>query len=138
MAKKEANLLVTFEPTHQVSAVQEIQNLLKELKEKPEIISSDEGLAEVAIKDARKAVKALSALAKKSIDKFAYTFHWVPIDTWCKATVEDMHKEIKKFVKDIKDSDKWKMEVKTRKVKTKTDELKLALKLTEVLDNPNF
>ena len=134
MAKKEANLLVTFDPTHQVSALQEIQDLTKEAKDKASVISAEKGLAEVSVGDARKVVKVLSAVSKKNMDKFSHTLHWIPIDMWCKATVQEMQKEIAKMAKDIKQNEKWKMDLKVRRVKQKPDEIKLVLKLTEVVD----
>lgn len=137
MAKKEANLLVTFDPTHIESAKKEIEALLKEIKEKAEILSADEGFAEVLVKDARKAVQELEKVAKKDINKFANTMNWVPIDAWVKNTVADIQKSIKPYEKSIGEKEAWKMELKTRKLKEKPDELKLILKLTEVIDRKN-
>lgn len=134
---KEGNLLVTFDPTHQDSALKEISELLKEIKEKADILKAEEGVAEVLVKDAKKAVKELSKVCASNIDKFAYTFHWIPLDKWCKNAVEDMQKVIKGFVKDIKQNEKWKMDLKVRKMKEKPDEIKLIMKLTEVVDRPN-
>lgn len=133
---KEANLLVTFDPTHQESAIKVIESLLNGVKEKASVLKANEGVAELAVKDAKKAVKQLSSLANKETEKFVHTFHWIPIDKWCKNTVADMQKNIKDFAKDIKQNDKWKMDLKVRKVKEKPDELKLILKLTEVIDRP--
>ncbi len=134
MAKKQANLLITFDPSHVESAKKEILELLKETKEKADFLKVDAGFAEVVVKNAKKAVSELEKLATKDIGKFNYTMQWVPIDKWCKSTVEDMKKNIKSFVKDIGENEKWKMELKTRKLKEKKDEIKLILKLTEVID----
>jgi len=133
---KEANLIVTFDPTHQQSALKEIEELLKAVKEKVNVIKAEEGIAELLVGDAKKAVKQLSALAAKDIEKFGYTFHWIPIEKWCKATVEDMQKVIKDLIKEIKKDERWKMDLKARHVKEKPDEIKLTLKLTEVVDRP--
>ena len=136
MAKKEANLLVTFDPTHQVSALQEITNLAAEVKEKASVIHTEDGVAEIAVKDARKLTKALAKIAQKNIDKFPYTAHWIPIDIWCKADIKEMQKQIGKLGKGIKQTEKWKMDLKVRRVKEKPDEIKLILKLTELVDKP--
>ncbi len=133
---KEANLLVTFDPTHQETAVKEITGLLKEIKEEASILKAEEGLAEVLVGDAKKAVKQLFAVAEKNAEKFGHTFHWIPVEKWCKNTIADIQKNIKGFVKDIKQNEKWKMDLKVRRVKEKPDELKLILKLTEVVDRP--
>lgn len=137
MAKKEANLLVTFDPTHIESAKKEILDLLKEIKEKAEILTADDGVAEIVVKDARKAVAELEKLAKKNIERFAHTMHWTPIDTWTKNNIADIQKALKEFEKKIGEKEAWKMELKTRKLKEKPDEIKLILKLTEVIDRKN-
>jgi len=134
---KEGNLLVTFDPTHQESALKEISELLNSVKEKADVIKADEGVAEILVKDAKKAVRELSKISVKSIDKFGHTFHWIPIEKWCKNSIDEMQKVIKGFVKDIKQNEKWKMDLKVRKVKEKPDEIKLILKLTEAVDRPN-
>ncbi len=134
MAKKEANLIVTFEPSHLESAKKEIEEMMKAIKEKADIIEADEGVAELSVKDAKKAVEKIGALAKKNIDKFLYTMHWIPIDKWVKNSVADMQKSLKEFEKGIKIDERWKMDLKTRKLKEKPDELKLILKLTESID----
>lgn len=137
MAKKEANLLVTFDPTHIESAKKEILELLKGIKEKAEILTADEGIAEVLVGNAKKAVAELEKIAKKQLDKFVHTMHWIPIDFWTKNSTEDIKKSLKNFVKDIGKDEAWKMDLKTRKLKEKPDELKLILKLTEVIDRKN-
>lgn len=129
MAK--ANLLVTFDPTHAESAKKEIEGLIKEVKGKADILSCEEGLAEVSAGDARKVVLALGKLKK---DKFKHTFHWTPIDHWCKATIPEMQKVIKGLVKDINAKEKWKMDLGRRK--TKEHERDLIIKLTDVVDRP--
>lgn len=131
---KEANLLVTFDPTHQESALKEISGLLAGIKEKADILKAEDGLAEVLVKDAKKAVKNLTALSEKSLDKFMHTFHWMPIEKWCKAEVSEMKKVIKDLGDKIKKDEKWKMDLKVRRVKDKPDEIKLILNLTGVVD----
>ncbi len=133
---KEANLLVTFDPTHQETALKEITELLKGVKEKASVLKVEEGVAEVLVGDAKRAVKQLLAIAEKDVEKFGHTFHWIPIEKWCKNTVADIQKNIKDFVKGIKQDEKWKMDLKVRKVKEKPDEIKLVMKLTEVVDRP--
>lgn len=135
--KKEANLIVTFEPSHLESAKKEISELLKEIKEKATIIKIDEGFAEVLVKDARKTLASLEKLARKDIEKFKATMHWIPIDSWTKNNVKDIQKELKKLEKEIGVKEAWKMELKTRKMKEKPDELKLILTLTEAIDRKN-
>lgn len=136
MAKKEANLLVTFDPTHQESALKEIEALMKETKDKFSLVKADEGVAELIVDDAKKLVKQLMPVAKKNVDKFGYTFHWIPIEKWVKNNVADIKKVLKEYEKGIKENEKWKMDLKVRKVKTKPDEIKLIMQLTEDINRP--
>ena len=128
---KEANLLVTFDPTHQESALKQIEAIFKETKDKFSLIKADEGVAELMVGDAKKTVKQLIGLAKKNSDKFGHTFHWIPIEKWVKSGVADLKKAVKEYEKGIKENEKWKMDLKVRKVKTKPDEVKLIMNLTE-------
>jgi len=132
----EANLLVTHEPSHIGTAKREVESLMKALKQEAKFLKSDiDGLFNLRVKDPRDIVKKLNKLAKKQIELFDTTFHWTPIDKWCKATVKDMQKTVKGLVKDIKKADKWKMELNKRK--TKQHERDLIIKLTSVVDRPN-
>lgn len=131
----DANLLVTFDPTKVETAKKEIEERLKEVKEKPKILSATDGVAEIIVGNAKAAVKALTAIAKKDISKFPATFHWIPIEKWCKATIPEMQKAIKELSKDIKATEKWKMDLGKRK--TELHERDLIIKLTDVIDKPN-
>lgn len=133
---KEANLLVTFDPTHQQSVLKEIAALMKEAKEKFSLIKADEGVAELMVQDSKKTVKQLMGMAKKNVDKFGHTFHWIPIEKWVKNNVADIKKVLKEYEKGIKENEKWKMDLKVRKVKTKPDEVKLIMTLTEDINRP--
>ena len=132
---KIANLLVTFDPTKAESAKAEILARLQEIKEAPAIAKIDEGLAEVNVKDAKKAVTALKKLAVKNKDKFASTFKWIPVDVWCTAKIPDMQKNVKELQKGIAEKDKWKIEI--GRHKTELHERELIIKLTEVIEKPN-
>ena len=131
-----ANLLVSYDPNHEAGAKGEIEALFKEVNENFKILKRDvDGLMNVRVKDPLKAVKKMSELARKDLDKFDKTFHWIPIQKWCKASVKDMQKVIKELAKGIKKGEKWKLDLGKRK--TKEHEKDLIIKLTGVIDNPN-
>jgi tRNA(Ser,Leu) C12 N-acetylase TAN1 len=90
-------------------------------------------LAEISVPDARKAIKVLKEIAKKDGSKFKYTFNWWPVDKWCKANVAEMQKIIKKLQEDIKDNEKWKMDLVKRKVEKDLGK-DLIIKLTDVVN----
>ncbi|MEM2089670.1 MAG: THUMP domain-containing protein [Candidatus Pacearchaeota archaeon] len=131
----QGNLLVSFDPVHEESAKAEILGLLKEAKQEAKILSASQGLAEVSVKDARKAIKSLLEIAKKNIDKFKYTFNWWPVDKWCKAEIKEMQNVIKKLQEGIKKDEKWKMDLVKRKT-VKDYGKDLIIKLTDVIDKP--
>ena len=126
-----ANLIVTFDPTHLESAKKEIAEKLAEIKEKGKILKSEDGLAEISVSDAKKAVKALS----KVKSEFQVTNRWIPVEKWCDAKIPAMQKCVKEAAKGITAKDKWKMDLGLHR--TDLHQKDLIIKLTEVIDNPN-
>ena len=135
MADK-ANLLVTFDPTHDVKAKEEVEGLLGIIKDKPKFLKSKiAGLFLLVVKDSRKAVKALRDAAKADPDQFAFTYHWVPVDEWISSDLKALKKKMKEFNKKIDPEKTWKLSVAKRNYEEhKTPELILAL--TEEIDKP--
>ena len=134
MAK--ANLLVTYDPNHAGLAKEEIVAVLKQLKIEPEFLKSEiEGLFQIKIKEPKETIKKIVKTCKNDFSIFRMTFHWVPVDNWCKSTIEDMQKTIKKLVKDVKEKDKWKMDI-AKRCYEKYNTTELIMKLTEVVDRP--
>ena len=103
--------------------------LLKHLK------SEIDGVFKVSIPNTKKVVKDLNKLCKKDSSLFNHTFHWVPIEKWVKANIKEMQKEIKKFNKGIKKTEKWMMDLNKRHY-AKEGTTELILKLTDVIDKP--
>ncbi|MBS3097593.1 hypothetical protein J4209_02235 [Candidatus Woesearchaeota archaeon] len=131
----EANLIVTYDPAHAGSAKEEVDRVLKEIKNEAKHLKSGiDGIFNTRVKDARKVVQSLVKLCKKKPDLFDKTFHWIPIDKWVKASIKDMQKELKKFDKAIKEKESWKMDLGKRK--TDLHEKDLIIKLTEVINKP--
>ncbi len=134
MAK--VNLLVTYDPNHAGLAKEEITAILKQLKTEPEFLKSEvDGLFQITIKEPKEIVKKLVGICKKDPAMFRTTFHWVPVDNWCKSTIEDMQKTIKGLVKGINEKDKWKMDI-AKRCYEKYHTTELIMKLTEVVDKP--
>jgi tRNA acetyltransferase TAN1 len=135
MAK--ANLLVSYDPAHEGSAKSEIEALLKEIKADGIFLKSEvDGLFELVLEHPKAAVKELKNLCGEESGMFKYTFHWIPIDTWCKTSVEDMQKTIKKHETDIKENERWKMEFEKR-LSHEMHTYDMISKLTEVVENPH-
>jgi len=130
-----ANLIVTFDPTKEESAKKEILERLSSIKETAKIDKIEDGLAEVSVKDAKKAVSDLKKLALKDKGKFTSTFTWIPVEKWGKADIKDMQKLVKEIQVGIAAKDKWKMEI--GKHRSDLHEREMIMKLTEVIEKPN-
>ena len=136
-SKDKFNLLVSYDPNHAGLAQTELNEALNKIGEKPKIkVSEVEGLFKVNVSDARKVVKRLTNLCEADPNLFAATFHYTPIDVWCKSEVSQIQKHIKKAASDIDESESWKLGLNKRHW-TKMDGTKLIIKLTEVIDLKN-
>jgi tRNA(Ser,Leu) C12 N-acetylase TAN1 len=132
----EADLIVTFDPSHAGSAKEEVNRVLKEVKKEAKHLKSEiDGLFKLKIGNSKDVVKSLKKLHSKKPDLFERTCHWTPIEKWCKSSVKDMQKTVKKMQEKIKKTDKWKMEL-TKRHYPKSSTVDLILKLTEVVDKP--
>jgi len=129
------NLLVSYDPSHSGSAKDTVVSVFKDTNHNIKQLKKEiDGLFSASVKDVRKAVNDLTKLCNKRPEKFKKTFHYIPIDKWCKATIKDMQKAVKGIAKDIKDKEKWKMELGKRN--RKEHSIDLILKLTEVVEKP--
>lgn len=136
---KAANLLVTFDPINYSEARTEVVNFLKEIGEhKPEFLYSDvQGLFQVRVDvDPKDVTRRLDASCRTDPSKFWYTYHWIPVEKWCRSTIKEMSEIVKEFAKRIKPNERWRMRINKRFYeKYHTDEL--IEKLTEHVDRPN-
>jgi tRNA(Ser,Leu) C12 N-acetylase TAN1 len=123
----DANLLVTFDPTHEISARREVTTLIE--KEKPKFLKSGvDGTFLLRVKDSKKVVSALKKKAGKSA-LFRYTYKWTPIEKWCSSSVAVMAKNVAAYDKKIGSGERWKMELNKRM--HEGSEMELIMKLTE-------
>lgn len=129
----DANLLVSFDPSHEGSAKEKIDGILKEVDKKAKVMKIEEGLAYASVPDPKKAIEGLMEIAKKDKGKFDHTFNWWPVDKWCKAEVADMQKAITEIQKEIGESERWKMDLSKRHAKKEYPK-DLIIKLTDVVD----
>ncbi len=131
--KLDSNLLVTYNSKLPGTARQELENNLAELKLAAEFLRSNtSGVFRLNVKDPRAAIKKLAKLCQKSPKNFKTTFSYTPIDMWCKTNIADMQSCIKTLLPDIKESDKWKLNLRKRHVDS--TEAELIAQLTEPVD----
>ncbi len=128
------NLLVTFDPNHKGTAIQELKDNLKGIGEKFDMEQAGvEGLVKLSVTDPRKAVAKLTNMCRKDHTAFMVTHHYVPIDTWSKSEVEDIQHSIVNLLHKIKDNESWKLNLNKRHW-DKMGGVELILKLTDVID----
>lgn len=131
----DANLIITYDPTHEGKAKQEVENLFGKFKSKPSFLKSDTlGIFLVNTAKPKELAKKLREFCMKEPDKFEATSHYVPIDKWCESKIKDMQLVIKGLVPGIKQEDKWKLNLEKRKFEG--DSRDLIMKLTEPVDRP--
>ncbi len=130
------NLLVTFDPNKEASAKLEIEQLLSEINEKSRFFDSDvNGLFKIAVNNPKAVVRKLVERCKSNPDKFSRTFHWIPVDNWCKSKISEMQNLVKQVANGIDSGEKWKMDLGKRNFEE--HERDLIIKLTDVIDKPN-
>lgn len=132
----EANLLVTFEPSHEETAKKEIEALLKEADKKAKILKIEGSVVFASVGDPIKTISLLKKTAKKNKEKYSNTFNWWPVCKWCKAEIKDMQKAISEMQKEIDDKEKWKMDLGKRQAKKEYPK-DLIIKLTDVVNKKN-
>ena len=131
----EANLLVTYEPSHAGSAREEVEKALKAIKQKAKFLKSDiEGVFKLRAGNAKKSVRSLSKIKKRK-GMFEHTFYWIPIEKWVASDLKTMQREIKKLQKGIKKTDKWKLDMHKRHF-DKMHTTELIIKLAEAVEKP--
>ncbi|MEM7819621.1 MAG: THUMP domain-containing protein [Candidatus Aenigmatarchaeota archaeon] len=131
----DANLLVTFDPNHIGKASEEVKALLEDIGDFEFLDSNVDGVFLLKTKkDSKKIVKELKEICKENPKKFEYTFHWVPIERWCKSTIEDMIDVMKDIDNRMDPNKSWKMDLNKRNFKE--DTMSLIIKLTDHINKP--
>lgn len=56
-----------------------------------------------------------------------HTYHWIPVDRWVRATVEDMTEAARELAEGIDENERWMMHMHKRRHDMSSEELVLAL-----------
>ncbi len=133
----DANLLVTYEPSHAGRAKEELMAALHAAGDEGKLMDSDiEGVFLVKTKNNPKETVKKIAHESRGSGKLRHTFNWVPIEKWCSSSVEEMTEVMKEFDSRIPASKKWKMDLTKRKY-DKLTTIDLIMKLTDSINKPN-
>lgn len=133
----DANLLITYDPSHVKKAEDEAKALLKAAGEDAKFIESKvEGVFLLRTKkDPKELARQLRKAGKADPTQFSATYHWVPIETWVKTDVKAIGKVLQDFDKKMDPAKSWKLDLAKRHY-DKASVTDLILKLTEFIDKP--
>lgn len=131
-----ANLLVTFDPSHKSRAMEEVKSLLEEAGASAKITDMTmEGIFLLHADDPKEVVKNIAVICREDFSKFVYTNKWIPIETWISSEIESMKKAIAAMQEKIDDSESWKLDLAKRNY-DKYGTFDLITELTESIDKP--
>jgi tRNA acetyltransferase TAN1 len=108
---------VTYEPVNRVFAREEVEQVLREIGDiTPKFIDSRvRGLFTIRVDTDPKAVTTqLDALCRREPAMFWYTYHWIPVERWCPANIEDMAEVVKELAERIRPEERWRMRINKR------------------------
>lgn len=130
----DANLVVTYDPTHATRARAEVEELLGDSS--PKFMESEfEGVFLLRVNgDAKKIVSKLTQTCQEEPYKFKYTHKWVPVEKWCPTNMQDMGRLVGEMNEKIGMTESWKMELGKRG--HDFDTVDLIMKLTEHVSRP--
>jgi tRNA(Ser,Leu) C12 N-acetylase TAN1 len=135
----EANLLVTFDSRTSIEARNEVIDVLRDVGvEEPEFLYSEvKGLFQLqVVGDSKKITKKLFVLCRRCPSRFWFTYRWIPIETWCHATIEDMAQVVKEIAEGINPEERWRLSLNKRFYR-KHHTRDLILKLAQQVDRTN-
>ena len=127
------NMIVTFDPNKTASAKAEVERLLRDINETARIEESAiNGIFKLTVSDPKSIVKKMVEMCKNTPEKFNRTFHWTPVDRWCKTNISEMQEIVKDLAGKISENESWKMTIEKRQCDE--HERELITKLTGVVN----
>jgi tRNA(Ser,Leu) C12 N-acetylase TAN1 len=79
---------------------------------------------------------SLDSLCRIDPSRFWHTYHWIPIEQWCLATIKEMSQTVKNMVKRIDSHERWRMQI-TKRFYNKHHTPELLKFLTQHVDRPH-
>ncbi|HOK27850.1 MAG TPA: THUMP domain-containing protein [Methanomassiliicoccaceae archaeon] len=124
------NLLVTYHPTRAGLAEKEVRKRVEEAGERVEelVNSCISGVFCVEVSgDVKQLVSDIREEFWEDPGMLTHTFHWMPVDRWVKANVEDMTDAARELSEGIEETERWMMHMHKRRHDMTSEELVLAL-----------
>ena len=124
------NLLVTHHPNQVGLAEKEVRRQIKEAGGTIEKLDSScvSGVFCVEVSgDAKEIVSNVREEFHEDPGTLTQTFHWMPVDRWVRATVDEMAEAARELAEGIGESERWMMHMHKRRHDMSSEELVLAL-----------
>ncbi|KQM11846.1 hypothetical protein AOA80_05750 [Methanomassiliicoccales archaeon RumEn M1] len=124
------NLLVTYHPNRAGLAEREIRQRVEDAGgDVDELVSSCiNGVMCVRVSDdAKRIVSNIRDEFREDPGVLTHTYHWIPVDRWVRATVEDMTEAARELAEGIDENERWMMHMHKRRHDMSSEELVLAL-----------
>lgn len=124
------NLLVTYQPSRTGMAEKEVRRCINEAGESVIELRSSCISGVFCIEtsgDAKQIVSAIREELREDPGTLTHTYHWMPVDRWVKATVDDMSEAARELAEGIGVNERWMMHMHKRHHDRSSEELVLAL-----------
>jgi tRNA(Ser,Leu) C12 N-acetylase TAN1 len=136
---EEANLLVTFDLENMFEAQYEVKEVLHVVGEVNPVFchSSVRGLFKLRVAgDPKEVTRKLESLCRRDPAWFWFTYHWIPIEYWCRATIGELSRSVQDVAERIDPRQRWRMRI-TKRFYDRYHTQELIDMLTRYVDRSN-
>lgn len=124
------NLLVTYHSNRAGLAEREVRRRVEEAGGNIDELESSciSGVFCIEVSgDAKQIVSNIREEFHEDPGTLTHTYHWMPVDRWVKASVEDMTEAARELAEGIDENERWMMHMHKRRHDMTSEELMLAL-----------
>lgn len=124
------NLLVTYHSNRAGLAEREVRRRVEEAGGSIDELESSciSGVFCIEVSgDAKQIVSNIREEFHEDPGTLTHTYHWMPVDRWVKASVEDMTEAVRELAEGIDENERWMMHMHKRRHDMTSEELVLAL-----------
>jgi tRNA acetyltransferase TAN1 len=130
----EANLLVTFDPSHKGKAMEEVKGIMEDAGVKAKFLESVvDGIFLIKVDNPKDAVRNITGICQEDPSKFSFTNKWIPVEKWVSSNIETMKAVMKEIDAKMDAEESWKLDLGKRQY----DALGTSDLIMELTDNIN-
>jgi tRNA acetyltransferase TAN1 len=116
-----------------------VEQVLREIGDiTPEFMHSRiRGLFTIHVdRDPKTVTTRLDTLCRREPARFWYTYHWIPVEQWCPATITAMSEVVKKLAERIRPEERWRLRI-NKRFYQKHHTSELIEHLAQLVDRPH-